>query len=136
MAKVAVKFEVYNGSESLEDLGTLKSIIGKGGTVKLSKKNFFNPEKRVVTIVTNKAGESAVISCSTGVSKHARQLQKDGKKQNEILGWLVGLNVLANEEGQYFVSMPGGEAGEGTSVDSLKVVETSAIINTEELIAW
>lgn len=132
-----VKFEVYNGSTTLEDLGSLKSVVGKGGSVKLTKKNFFNTDKRVVVIGQLKTGESAVIACSAEVSKHARAMNKAGKKQNEILAWLIGLNVLQNEEGQYFVSMPAGEAGEGVLVDKLAIVTTAeAITNPEELIAW
>jgi hypothetical protein len=131
-----VKFGKYEGATTLEDLGSLKSIVGKGGSVKLSKKNFFNPEKRVVVIAQHKDGQSAVISCSKEVSKHARALQADGKTQTEILAWLIGLNVLQNEEGQYFVSMPAGEAGEGIAIDSLKVVATSEVVNVAELVAW
>lgn len=131
-----VKFENYPGSTTLEDLGTLKTIIGKKGTVKLSRKNFFNNEKRVVVIAKRADGESAVIACSAEVSKHARKLQSEGKKQAEILAWLIGLNVLQNEKEQYFISMPAGEAGEGLSVDTLKVVDTAEIINIDELVAF
>lgn len=131
-----VKFEKYAGSTTLSDLGTLKSIIGNDGTINLSKKNFLNEAKRVVVIAKHKNGESAIIACSTEVSKHARKLHKGSKTKAEILGWLIGLNVLENEEGQYFVSMPSGEAGEGLSVKSLKVVETSAILDPEELVAF
>lgn len=131
-----VKFENYPGSTTLEDLGTLKTIIGKKGTVKLSRKNFFNNEKRVVVIAKRADGESAVIACSAEVSKHARKLQTEGKKQAEILAWLIGLNVLQNEKEQYFISMPAGEAGEGLSVDTLKVVDTAEIINIDELVAF
>jgi hypothetical protein len=132
-----VKFAEYSGSTTLNDLGTLKSIVGKGGSVKLSMKNFTNENKRVVVIANKANGESAVIACSDGVSKHARSLRKEGKKQAEVLGWLIGLNVLENEKEQYFISMPSGTPGEGISVDKLKVLDTKEVItNTEELIAW
>lgn len=131
-----VKFENYAGSTTLNDLGTLKSLIGKKGTVKLSKKNFLNTAKRVVVIGKKASGESAVVACSGEVSKHARKMREEGKKQAEILGWLIGLQILENDKGQYFISMPAGEAGEGLNVDTLKVVATDEVINPEEVMAW
>jgi hypothetical protein len=134
---MSVVLKKYEGSATLEDLGNVKSIAGKGGTIDFLDKNFADLGKRVVVLVKNKAGESGVIACSQGLSKNLREAKTAGKSRKELLGWVAGLNVLENEDGQYFITMPSsGEAREGINVDSLKIVDTSAIIDIGALAAW
>ena len=128
-----VQFGKYEGNANLSDLGTLKSIVGKGGTVKFSNKNFNNPNKRVVVIGAKKDGTSAVIACSDTVSRHLRTAKGKGATTVQMLGWLVGLSVLENENEQYFISMPAGELAEGLNVDTLKSADIAEFLPEETI---
>ena len=138
--KFMVKFAKYEGNANLNDLGTLKSIIGKGGTLKFSDKNFNSTritEKgtrvKVVVVAKKKDGTSALIPCSNTVSEHLRAAREKGAKKVQMLGWLAGLSIVENEEGLNFISMPAGEESEGFSIDSLEVVETSEFLPEETI---
>jgi hypothetical protein len=130
---MAVQFKKFEGNDgsTLNDLGTLKTIAGKGGSIGLIRKNFNDPSKRVAVLVTRKDGQSAVIPCSTQVSNALRS-----KKMK--IAQLIGLSVLENEEGRNFVSMPATGGVQGFEVDKLNVVEMEAAeadFLPEELIA-
>jgi hypothetical protein len=125
-----VTFKKYDQTSTLEDLGTLQAVVGKGGTAKLNGKNF-RSNKRVVVIAKNKAGDSAIISCSAQVSDLARQMHKSGKTKEELIAWFSGLSVLENEEGVPFISMPADGAGTEVSLDKVKAVETKDFIPAE-----
>lgn len=129
---MAVEFKKYAGSETtLSELGTLKEVAGKGGKIALIRKNFADGSKRVAVLVTRKDGQSAIVACSKQVSDALR-----AKKMT--IAQLVGLNVIENEEGHNFVSMPATGAIQEFAVDGVKaaVVETEkANFLPEELIA-
>lgn len=130
---MAVEFKKFTGGETtLTELGTLKDIAGKGGKIALIRKNFADGRKRVAVLVTKKDGTSAIIACSAQVSESLR-----AKKMN--IAQLAGLNIVENEEGRNFISMPATGAIQEFDVDGLKaaVVETEkATFLPEELIAW
>lgn len=120
---------------TLTENGTIMSIVGKGGTAKFVPKNFNDATKRVVVVIKNKKGESAVLSCSAQVSSHLRNLKKDGKSASELLSWVAGLPVLENEEGTSFISMPSNGGAAEINLDTIKVVETAEFL-PEELVAF
>ena len=127
-----IEFKKYEGANStLEDLGTVKELAGKKGKIALIRKNFNNPEKRVVVVLTNAKDESAVISCSKQVSDALR-------KKEMTIAQLVGLNVVQNEEGVAFISMPATGGLQEFSLDTVKTapVEHVAEFLPAELVAF
>jgi hypothetical protein len=111
---MAVEFKKFTQSDSaLTDEGTLKAIVGKGGKIALIRKNWEDKTKRVAVLLTNKAGNSAVVACSKQVSDALR----NGKLN---IAQLVGLSVVSNEEGHNFVSMPAAGAIKEIAIDSVK----------------
>lgn len=132
-----IEFKKYEGITNLEDLGTLADQIGAKGTIKFSKPNFLNTDKRVVVIAENGEGLSAVISCSANLSKHLRKTKADGAEKKELLAYVAGLNVLENEEGVPYITMPGGEPTEGFKISDLKKVKVSEKVATNlDEMAW
>src|SRR5688572_15217072 len=127
-----VKFGKFERNDAgLTDLGTLKAVVGKGGKIAFIRKNYNDESKRVAVVLTNKGGDSAVVSCSKQVSDALRAKQIN-------LAQLAGLNVLENAEGVAFISMPATGALQEFSIDKINVeaVETvSADFLPEETIA-
>ena len=128
-----MEFKIYEGSDaSLEDLGTLKSIAGKSGSIALIRKNYNNPEKRVAIVITRKDGKSTVVACSEPVSRMLR-----AKEMN--IAELATLPVLESDKG-VFVSLPGGGTGtQSFKVDTLTASAPVAVSDEflpEELVAF
>ncbi len=119
---------------SVEDLGTLKKLLPKGSKVKFGKNNFNNDKMRVVVVVTDKNGKLAFISCSKPISLIVRKLAAQGKEKKDILGWLITLHVMENEQGM-FISKPMGEAGEDFEIDKLEEQSTEEFVPAD-LIVW
>lgn len=115
---MAIAFKKYEKKESaLTELGTLKSLAGKGGKITFLRKNFANKSKRVALVVTQKDGKSAIIPCSQQVS--------DLIRNKEItINQLAGLQVVegSNEAGDttHFVVLPQGGGAQEFSADKLK----------------
>lgn len=109
-----IELKQYKRAEDaavLESVGTALSIAGKGGEVGLIRKNV-NSTKRLVLLIKNKKGESATVSCSEAVTKAFRAGQMK-------LSQIVQLDILENEEGVAFVSMPATGAIQSFKVDDL-----------------
>ncbi len=125
-----VDFAAYSTEDraTLEDLGTLNSQVGIGGSYRPASKSNFLSEKRVAIIGVNKKGESAVIACSTAVSKALRA-------KEVTLSQLGNYHILADAEGRLFISSPAGEMP-SVSVKSLKEEKVEAISSMTDLIAW
>jgi hypothetical protein len=129
---MALEFKKYEGGPStLTDLGTVKSIAGKGGKIAFIRNNFNNPDKRVALLITNSNGESVVLACSQQVSDALRNKQMN-------IAQLANLSVLENEEGAHFISMPATGGLQEFAVDAITSVatETSSVFLPEELIAF
>lgn len=131
-----IEFKKYEGIANLENLGTLADQIGAKGTVKFSKPNFLNAEKRVVVIAENGDGLSAVITCSEPLSKQLRKSKAEGADKKELLAYVVGLDILENEAGVPYITLPGGEKVDGISIADLKKVKVTAKITTPEELVW
>ena len=130
-----VEFKKYEGGTAeLTDLGTVLSVAGKGGKIGFLRKNYNNTEKRVVVVLTNKAGNSAVVPCSKQVSDAFR-----AKKLS--IAQLAGLNIVEveDEKGELrqFVAMPPTGGIHEIAVEKIKVeeLEKEEIANPEDL-AW
>lgn len=98
-----LKFEVFQPKEStttLKNLGTVSSLIGKGGTLNFINKNFADATKRVALLFKRTDNTSAVVTCSAKLSELLRS-----KKLN--VSQLLGCSVVENEQGVAFISVPG-----------------------------
>ena len=126
---MAVDFAKYERQEgTLTSNGTVLDLVGKDGQLQLIPKNFKNVDKRVVIILKKKNGTSAMISCSQAVS--------DGLRDKSLeLAHVLGFEVLENEDGVNFISMPGGELVT-VNVKDLKVKDyVATAVGYDELIA-
>ncbi len=129
-----IDYKEYEGT--LTDLGTVASQIGTKGTIKFVAKNFANPAKRVVVVLKNEAGQSAVVSCSNALSAVLRKSKEDGAKQDEVLASLLDMSVMEGTEEVPFITMPAGEQTEGFTAAQLKKVKKPAKIEALNEIAW
>lgn len=127
-----VEFKKYDGaSAELTDLGTVKALAGKGGTIAFLRKNYNDTTKRVALVVGKKDGTSAVVSCSKQVSDAIR-----GGKLN--IKQIAGLNIVENKEGVAFISMPATGAVQTVQLDKVNVqafATEEADFLPEELVA-
>lgn len=126
---MAVEFAKYERQEgTLTSNGTVLDLVGKDGQLQLIPKNFKNVDKRVVIILKKENGTSTMISCSKAVS--------DGLRDKSIdLAHVLGFEVLENEDGVNFISMPGGELVT-VNVKDLKVKDyVATAVSYDELIA-
>jgi hypothetical protein len=130
-----LKFEVYQREDRTE-LGTVSSLVGKGGKVKFVPKNLADDSKRVAVILERKDGASALLICSENVSKGIRS--KDISLAN-LLGFTVTEQLSRSGETINVITMPngGGNLIE-VAVDSVKVADyqPSFDLVPEDLIAF
>ncbi len=140
MEKIA--FEKYEGGTELTDYGTIAAQMGLNGKAKFDPKNFTTTKlnakgeiTRVVVIVANEEGETAIVPCSGPLSAQLRKMKADGVDKDEILALAVELPLYGNEVGQ-FVGLPAGERTEGKTIAELKKLKKSgkAVLNLEELV--
>lgn len=128
---MALTFAVYERAEStLEDLGTLAQLSGRGGRLAFIPGNLMST-KRVVVVVANAKGESATVTCSNNISNSVRSAMKSGTSKKAILGALAQLHVFENGEGAHFLAQEGSG-----SLDFHTVGEVAKeAISYEELVA-
>ncbi len=129
-----IDFKEYEGT--LTDLGTVASQIGAKGTIKFVAKNFADPAKRVVVVVQNEAGQSAVISCSKALSAALRKSKEDGAKKEQVLAGLLDMKVMEGTEEVPFITMPAGDQTEGLTIAQLKKVAKPAKIEALDEVPW
>lgn len=119
------------GSSLLNSQGTVRANAGKGGSVTLIRKNFENPDKRVAVLIKDVNGNSEIVACSSAVSQAFRDKKID-------LHQLVNFEILQNEDGINFISMPASGAVQEFKIDDLNAEPTpvSASFLPEELVAF
>ena len=130
-----LKFEVYQREDRVE-LGTVNSLVGKGGKIKFVPKNLADDSKRVAVILERKDGASALLICSENVSKGVRS--KEITLAN-LLGFTVTEQLTRSGETINVVTMPNGGANLiEINVDSVKVADyqPSGELVPEDLIAF
>jgi hypothetical protein len=115
---MAIAFKKYERQEgNLVELGTLKSLAGKGGKLSFLRKNFADTSKRVAVVVNKKDGKSAVIPCSKQISDLIR-------KGEITIAQLANLQVVEGEREDgtksHFIVMPQGGGTQEFDVDKLK----------------
>jgi hypothetical protein len=121
---MAFNFEVYQGT-TLNDLGTVAQIVGKGGKMRFIAKNLAS-DKRVTTVLTKADGTSDIGICSETVSKGVRKALENAVPKNKVLSALSKLHALENEDGRQFISAPAGVNGEEEfTVEQLATVKNA-----------
>ena len=113
---------------TLENLGSLKTVVGKGGSMAFIPKNLADPNKRVAIVLTKKDGTSALVSCSDAVSKAIRA--KEITKEQ-----IAGLEIVQNDDGIAFVAMPQSAALVEFKLDAIATKAFEPKVLTEEALA-
>jgi len=130
-----VEFKNYEANTAeLENLGSVKSLAGKGGKIALIRKNYKDLSKRVVVVVTRKDGKSATVPCSKQVSDAFRAKQLS-------IAQLIGLEIVENtmEDGSHrqFIAMPATGGLHEIAVDKINPEAVSAVsVENPEELAW
>jgi len=119
------------GEFNYEDMGTVASNF-KGHSLRFTKRNLANAEKRV-TLIAKKGDKEFILPCSKPLSAVVRKALDNGKSHKEVLSILTKLNVYQSEDGErYFVMQPQGEQLEAFNIDSI----AKTAITYDELAAW
>lgn len=114
LKKNAVLAQAFNrvqstGDGEFEVLGKFKTMIADDWGLGFSKKNLANSEKRVSVLMYDEAGQPPLsISCSSGLSAEVRKALETVAKE-EVLGALLEMNVVENNDGIKFLTMSAGE---------------------------
>ena len=126
-----LEFAKYEREENtLESLGTVASIVGKGGSLGLIPKNFKDATKRVVVVLEKKDGTSTMVSCSSAVSAGLRD-------KTITLDNVLTFEVIYGEAEVPYISLPGGAGLITVAISDLTATdyEVSSTMSLEELIA-
>lgn len=132
---MALNFKAYQRADRTE-LGTIASIVGKGGSYRpASMKNFTDHSKRVALVLLRKDGTSDLVTCSPEVSKRLRSKEL---RLSQLMGFTVIEQPTLSGEIMNLVVMPSA----GTTLPSVEVgdkipeYQPVATFNPEELIAF
>jgi hypothetical protein len=131
---MALNFKMYERtSTELETIGTVATVIGKGGSLRFVP-GTFTSGKRIAIILQNKKGESTVIACSKRVSEGLKSALDEGTSKKQMLSAISKLEVSEDEEGRNFIIAPVGSGGveEAFTIEDLNKVTTSF----EDLVAF
>jgi len=132
---MALNFKNYERTERTE-LGTVAELIGKGGTIKLSPRNFADDSKRVVVILEQSSGDSDMVICSAELSKRLRSKEIT---LSQLVGFTVTEQLSGSGEVINVITMPtNGGNMIVLKLDDVKstAYEPATTFNAEELIAF
>jgi hypothetical protein len=132
---MALNFKAYQRADRTE-LGTIASIVGKGGSFRpASINNWTDANKRVVLVLAKKDGTSDLITCSTEVSKRLRSKEL---KLSQLMGFTVVEQLTVSGDVMNVVVMPsnGSTLPAVEITDNIVSYEPVSTFNAEELIAF
>jgi hypothetical protein len=132
---MALNFKNYQRADRTE-LGTIASIVGKGGSFRpASMSNWADANKRVVLVLAKKDGTSDIVTCSSEVSKRLRSKEL---KLSQLMGFTIVEQLTTSGETMNVIVMPNA----GTVLptveigDEIVTYEPVSTFNAEELIAF
>jgi len=132
---MALNFKNYERAERVS-LGTVASLIGVGGKIKpISLTNWMNAEIRIQLVLTQKNGESDIVTCSPEVSKRLRSKEL---KVSQLPSFEVEEQLSSKGEIINMIKMPSA----GASMPDYEITGKEeafvpvALFNAEELIAF
>ena len=118
---MALNFKQYQRADRTE-LGTIASIVGKGGTYRpVSESNWLDANKRVVLTLVKKDGTSDLVTCSTEVSKRLRSKEL---RLTQLQVFQIVEQLTSTGETMNVVVMPNA----GTTLPSVAI--------TDEIVAY
>ena len=132
---MALNFKAYQRADRTE-LGTIASIVGKGGTYRpVSESNWLDANKRVVLTLVKKDGTSDLVTCSTEVSKRLRSKEL---RLTQLQVFQIVEQLTSTGETMNVVVMPsnGSTLPAIEITDSIPTYEHISTFNAEELIAF
>jgi hypothetical protein len=131
---MALNFKNYERAERTE-LGTVAELIGKGGKIKLSPRNFADETKRVAVVLEQANGASDMVICSAELSKRLRS--KEITLSN-LIGFVVTEQLSASGELINVITLPTGGSMIEINVDDVKqtAYEPVSTFNADELVAF
>ena len=132
---MALNFKAYQRADRTE-LGTIASIVGKGGSFRpASINNWTDANKRVVLVLAKKDGTSDLITCSTEVSKRLRSKEL---KLSQLMSFTVVEQLTVSGDVMNVVVMPssGATLPAVEITDNIVAYEPVSTFNAEELIAF
>ena len=126
---MAFNFKVYE-SPTLEVLGTLAGIAGKGGKLRFTNRSF-NGKGQLCVVMERKDGLSDTVTCSKVVTSACRKALEAGQNKKQVLAAIKDLDIVEAPNGGNYISAPMGEAGE---IESFTIEElTKSKVSYEEL---
>jgi hypothetical protein len=132
--KMALNFKNYERAERTE-LGTVAELIGKGGKIKLSPRNFADDSKRVAVILEQANGASDLVICSAELSKRLRSKEVT---LSQLVGFTITEQLSTSGEMINVITLPTGGGMIEVNIDDVKATayEPVATFNPEELVAF
>lgn len=129
---MAFNFKTYE-SATLEVLGTLKTVAGKGGNLRFTNRSL-NGTGQLCVVITKKDGTSDTVTCSKTVTKAARAALASGQKAKDVLAAILNLDIIEATNGGNYISAPMGEGGE---IESFTIADLEkSELTFEELVAF
>lgn len=129
---MAFNFQKYE-SATLEVLGTLASIAGKGGKLRFTNRSF-NGNGQLCVVIEKKDGTSDTATCSKTVTAAARKALAAGQSKKDVLAAIKDLDIIEATNGGNYISAPMGEAGE---IESFTIEQLTKVnVSFEELVAF
>lgn len=131
MAVIFAKREENAQVQQSVILGTIKELIGEGGSINFLDSNLMNPSKRLIVILKKADGTQSQITCSKEVSEGVRA-------KTITIGNLLGFEVAeyTSEEGEMYnlVKMPnlGGKLI-SFDADEIEVVAYTSKASSKDL---
>lgn len=131
---MALNFKNYERAERTE-LGTVAELIGKGGKIKLSPRNFADDSKRVAVILEQANGASDMVICSAELSKRLRSKEIT---LSQLVGFTITEQLSTTGEMINVITLPTGGGMIEVSIDDVKATayEPVSTFNAEELVAF
>ena len=132
---MALNFKAYQRADRTE-LGTIASIVGKGGSYRpATMNNWLDQNKRVVLVLAKKDGTSDLVTCSAELSKRLRSKEI---KLSQLMGFTIVEQLTTTGETMNVVVMPNnGTALPSVAItDEIVAYEPISTFNAEELIAF
>jgi len=131
---MALNFKVREAQTTVNatSLGTVASVVGKGGSVDFIPSNLTSTDRRLVVILKKADGTQDQVICSQAVSDAFRSKEIT---LNQLLGFEIKEQVSSAGELYNQINMPSSNAGLiSYSVDNITVEEFKVEALTEDKI--
>jgi hypothetical protein len=117
---------------TIENLGTVRSLVGKKGKLHFNQNNFSNPDKALMVILENEKGQQDRVFCSVAVGQGVRN---KSISIGELMNLLVAPGTTEEGEEIFRIIRPQGAT---FTLDASKIedkVFTPKVLSDEELVS-